>query len=113
MPLQRKIVLESNGAVVDGRDMGTVVFPKASLKIFLTACPQERAKRRYKELIDLGENVEFDALVKEILARDNRDKNRDIAPLKPAEDAIILDSTHLSQQDMTQKILELVVHFKI
>ena len=81
------------GLVADGRDMGTVVFPDAFLKIFLTASPEERAQRRYNQLIHKGEGVSLRALVEEINARDERDSSREISPLKPAEDSVIIDST--------------------
>lgn len=81
------------GLVADGRDMGTVVFPQAQLKIFLTASAEERAKRRYMQLKASGENVRLEDLIDEIKARDERDMNRAVAPLKPATDAIIIDST--------------------
>ncbi|MES2614691.1 MAG: (d)CMP kinase [Bdellovibrionota bacterium] len=113
LPIQRKIVCDTNGAVVDGRDMGTVIFPSAPLKIFLTASVEERAKRRYKELTLEGEKIEFEKLVKDINERDFRDSNRSTAPLKPAEDAIILDSTYTSQEEITVQILHLAVAKKL
>ena len=93
------------GLVADGRDMGTVVFPQAKVKIFLTASPEERAQRRYNQLIHKGESVNLRALLEEIRARDERDINRPIAPLKAAEDALILDSTELSILQVEQAIL--------
>ncbi|MEP1470572.1 MAG: (d)CMP kinase [Halieaceae bacterium] len=81
------------GLVADGRDMGTVVFPAASLKFFLTASPEERARRRYKQLIAKGENVSLPRLLEDIQERDERDSNRAVSPLVPAEDAIVLDSS--------------------
>ena len=81
------------GLVADGRDMGTVVFPAASLKFFLTASPEERARRRYKQLIAKGENVSLARLLEDIQERDERDSNRAVSPLVPAEDAIVLDSS--------------------
>jgi cytidylate kinase len=113
LPLQRKIVLENNGAVVDGRDMGTVVFPDASLKIFLTASVEERAKRRHQELLSEGEKIEFDVLLKEINERDTRDTTRTVSPLRAANDAVILDSTHLTQEEITHKILQFAVEKKL
>lgn len=95
--------LESPGLIADGRDMGTVVFPEAPLKIYLTASSEERARRRYNQLKDKGESVSLAALLEEIEARDARDMNRPVAPLKPADDAVVLDST-----DMT---IEQVVDF--
>ena len=81
------------GLVADGRDMGTVVFPAAPVKFFLTASPEERARRRYKQLIAKGENVSLPRLLEDIKERDERDSSRAVSPLVPAEDAIILDSS--------------------
>ncbi|WP_271408384.1 (d)CMP kinase [Pseudomonas sp. Q1-7] len=105
--LQRqRAFLEAPGLVADGRDMGTVVFPQAQLKIFLTASAAERARRRYLQLKDKGMEADQDALLKEIQERDERDSQRSVAPLKPAPDAIILDSTSLSIDEVQDKILE-------
>ena len=84
------------GLVADGRDMGTVVFSNAGLKIFLTASPDERAKRRHKQLIDKEESGSLAALADKVRTRDERDENRSVSPLRPAEDALMLDSTNLS-----------------
>ena len=108
LPIQRKIVLENNGAVVDGRDMGTVVFPDAPFKIYLTASVEERAKRRLKELLAVGEKILLEDLIQDINERDLRDINRTTAPLKPAREATIIDSTHKTLQDIVQNILHLV-----
>jgi CMP/dCMP kinase len=89
------------GLVADGRDMGTVIFPDAGLKIFLTASPQVRAERRYKQLIDMGKDADLAALVSEVEARDQRDATRATAPLKPAPDALMLDN---SRQDVAATI---------
>lgn len=94
------------GLVADGRDMGTVVFPHAQLKFFLTASAEERAKRRYMQLKAAGENVKLESLIDEIKARDERDTNRAIAPLKPAADAIILDSTATSIEQVLDSVLK-------
>jgi len=95
------------GLVADGRDMGTVVFPAAGLKIFLTASADERARRRYKQLKDKGLSANLAALSLEIAARDRRDASRPIAPLKPADDAIIVDSTSMSIDAVVERVLEL------
>jgi len=95
------------GLVADGRDMGTVVFPRAELKIFLTATPQERALRRYKQLKDKGSDVSLPALSREIAERDLRDQTRGVAPLKAAPDACVIDSTGLSVDQVVQRVLEL------
>jgi CMP/dCMP kinase len=94
------------GLVADGRDMGTVVFPHADLKIFLTASPEERALRRYKQLKDKESGVSLAALSREITARDLRDSTRAVAPLKPAADARVIDSTGLSIEAVMDRILE-------
>ena len=84
------------GLIADGRDMGTVVFPSAELKIYLTASAEERGQRRYKQLLESGNNANLDQIIEDIRARDDRDMNRAVAPLKPAEDAIVIDSTSMS-----------------
>ena len=109
LPIQRKVVLNNNGAVVDGRDMGTVVFPDAPLKIFLTASAKERAERRFKELNQNGQKTDIKDLLREIHERDERDLNRIISPLKPAHDAISLDSTKSTQEEIAKTILQLAV----
>ena len=96
------------GLVADGRDMGTVIFPDAGLKIFLTASAEERANRRYKQLKEKGESVNLPRLFREIEARDARDASREIAPLRPAEDAVILDSTDLDIDEVMDAVLDLV-----
>jgi CMP/dCMP kinase len=96
------------GLVADGRDMGTVVFPGAQLKIFLTATPPERALRRYKQLKDKGSDVSLAALSREIAERDVRDQTRQVAPLKAAPDACLIDSTGLSVEAVTGRVLELM-----
>ena len=98
----------SPGLVADGRDMGTVVFPDAKLKIFLTADQEERARRRHKQLKQQGIGVSLTSLLKELAERDKRDANRGVAPLKPAADAIIVDSTALSIQEVFKHTLDLV-----
>ena len=96
------------GLVADGRDMGTVVFPSAPLKIFLTASALERAERRYKQLIAKGENVSLPRLLQDIEERDERDSSRDVAPLVPAEDAIVIDSTATSIEDVFAQVMQKV-----
>jgi len=96
------------GLVADGRDMGTHVFPSALVKIFLTASAEERAKRRHKQLKDKGMNVTLAALSRDIEDRDRRDSERSVAPLKPARDARILDSSGLSIEAVTNTVLEWV-----
>jgi len=96
------------GLVADGRDMGTVIFPDAKLKIFLTASAEIRAERRYKQLKEKGESVNLTPLFEEIKARDLRDQSRSVAPLRPAEDAVIIDSTDLSIDEVFDKIVSLI-----
>ena len=95
------------GLVADGRDMGTVVFPGASLKVYLTASAEERALRRYKQLKDKGSGVSLSALSREITERDARDSTRAVAPLVPAPDAEVIDSTGLSIEKVVGRVLEL------
>ena len=98
---------QAPGLVADGRDMGTVVFPGAPLKLFLTATPEERARRRHKQLKDKGSDVSLAALSREIAARDAQDAGRAVAPLKAADDAVLLDSTGLSVAEVVERILAL------
>lgn len=97
--------LQPPGLVADGRDMGTVVFPSAPLKIFLIADVQERAKRRHKQLIDKGVVVKMEAVLEDLQARDRRDQNRSVAPLRPAPDAQIIDSSYLSINETVAQVL--------
>lgn len=109
--LQRqRAFLEMPGLVADGRDMGTVVFPDAPLKIFLTASAEERARRRYLQLKAKGDDVNLASLLDEIRLRDERDTQRTVAPLKPAADAIQLDSTELSIEQVLERILSEVAN---
>jgi cytidylate kinase len=94
------------GLVADGRDMGTVVFPDARIKVYITASPEERATRRYKQLIEKGNSVNLESLLRDIRERDARDRGRAAAPLKPAADAIILDTTALSIEAGIAFVLE-------
>lgn len=95
------------GLIADGRDMGTVVFPEAALKIYLTASLEERAQRRYKQLKDQGLSANLAALSRDIEARDQRDMSRDVSPLKPADDAITVDTTSMSIDKVLNHIVEL------
>ena len=114
IPEIRDILLEGQrayrrqpGLVADGRDMGTTVFPDASLKIFLTASVQERANRRYKQLITKGIDATLPDLLQDLKDRDKRDTERTVSPLKPAEDAVTLDSTDLTIDEVVNQILKL------
>jgi len=96
------------GLVADGRDMGTVVFPDAPLKLFLTASPEERAQRRHKQLIAKGISARVPALLQDIQERDRRDSERRVAPLKPADDAVLLETSGLSPEQVFERAMELV-----
>jgi cytidylate kinase len=96
------------GLVADGRDMGTVVFTGAEVKIFLDASAEERANRRMKQLQQKGLNVRFDRLLSEIQERDDRDRNRAVAPLRPAEDALVLDSTSMNIDEVVAQALTFI-----
>lgn len=96
------------GLVADGRDMGTVIFPDAAHKVFLTASAEERAERRYNQLKQKGLEVTLDGLLREILARDARDAQRAVAPLKPAFDAVIVDTTGVGIAAVVEKVLSLL-----
>ena len=104
--LQRKIAAEHD-VVMDGRDIGTCVLPDAELKIYLTASSAVRAKRRYDELVAKGVTPDLDVIEKDIIDRDERDMNREIAPLKQAEDAILVDSSYMTIEEVTDRIMEL------
>jgi cytidylate kinase len=95
---QQKLARE-NDVIMDGRDIGTVVLPEAEVKIFLTARPEVRAQRRYKELLERGQTVDFEKILADVIQRDEQDMNRSVAPLKPAEDSVILDTSELSFEE--------------
>jgi len=97
---------QAPGLVADGRDMGTVIFPEAVAKVFLTASAEARAERRYKQLIEKGNSASLPALVADMQARDARDAARAVAPLKPAPDALLLDTTHMDIESAVQAVLE-------
>lgn len=114
-PLVREALLtrqrafcQEPGLIADGRDMGTTVFPHADIKIFLTASAQARAQRRYQQLIAKGEQVDLSLLIKDIQERDERDSKRAVSPLKPAPDAIVLDSTQMSIDQVLETMLNTV-----
>ena len=108
MVAQQRRMGESGGVLMDGRDIGTVVFPNAQLKIFLTASVEERAMRRYKELVAKGQEVDLAQLKEDIASRDKQDSERAISPLRQAEDALLLDTSEMNIEQVTAKILELV-----
>lgn len=104
--LQRNLAARAN-VIMDGRDIGTYVLPKANLKIYLTASSKERARRRWDELSKKGISCELDEIEKDIIARDEQDKNRDFAPLKQADDAILVDSSELTIEEVIDKIIKI------
>ena len=97
---------QAPGLVADGRDMGTVVFPDAAVKIYLDASAEVRADRRYKQLIEKGIDANLPELIEEIRERDERDRNRSVAPLRPAEDAVVIDSTKLSVEEVLDRVIQ-------
>ena len=103
--LQREIA-KNTSCVLDGRDIGSFVLPKAKYKFYVTADSKVRAKRRFDELTEKGHKVDFDELLKEIEQRDYNDKNRDFAPLKKADDAIVIDTTSMGIEEVVNSILE-------
>jgi len=115
MPSVREALIElqlafrkAPGLVADGRDMGTVIFPDAAFKVFLTASAAERAKRRYKQLKEKGLGVTLAGLQREIEARDSRDASRAVAPLKPADDAVLVDTTGMGIEEVVAKVFAVV-----
>lgn len=107
LEFQRKQAREHN-VVMDGRDIGTVVLPQAGVKIFLTAAPEARARRRTAELLQRGQDANFDEILREIRQRDEQDENRPVAPLRQAEDAALLDTTNLDLKGSLEALLTLV-----
>lgn len=105
--LQRDIAAKNN-VIMDGRDTATVVLPDAQVKIFLTASPECRAERRYKELLEKGENVKYDDVLADVNARDYQDSHREIAPLKPAEDSVIADTSGKSLPQSIEMIISVI-----
>lgn len=105
---QQRRMGEAGGVLMDGRDIGTVVFPNAQLKIFLTASVEERARRRYAEMVAKGQQVDLQQLQADIAERDKQDSERAISPLRQAEDALLLDTSDMGISEVTEKILQLV-----
>lgn len=102
MVKQQQLMGQEKGIVMDGRDIGTVVFPNAELKIFMTASPEVRAQRRYDELTAKGQQVSFEEILNNVEERDRIDSNREVSPLKQADDALILDNSHLTREEQLQ-----------
>ena len=107
LDIQRNMAVEYN-VVMDGRDIGTNVLPNAETKIYLTASADERANRRYKELVEKGEPADYDKIKADIVERDERDMKREIAPLKQAEDAVLVDTTSMTIQEVAEKIMSYI-----
>ena len=103
---QQQAMGEKKGIVMDGRDIGTVVFPKAELKLFLTASPEVRAERRFKELQAKGENPVYEEVLADVNDRDYRDTHRAESPLRQAEDAVVVDNSHMSREEQMEYIIE-------
>ena len=105
--LQQKIASE-NDVIMDGRDIGTVVLPNAEVKIYLTASSRVRAERRYKELQEKGETCDLDQIEKDIILRDEQDMNREISPLRQADDAVLVDSSDMSIEEVVNCLIDIV-----
>ena len=101
-------IARKNSVVMDGRDIGTVILPDAEVKVFMVASAEARAKRRYKELIAKGENAQYETVLAEMIERDHNDKNRDIAPAVPADDAVIMDNSDMSIEDNVRAVIDLI-----
>ena len=108
LAFQRGFARQAAGAVLDGRDIGTVVCPLADVKLFITAAPEERARRRHLELLERGEIAEFTTILEDIRRRDERDRTRSTAPLRIADDALVLDTTNLDPEAAFRAALDLV-----
>ncbi|MBQ2347285.1 MAG: (d)CMP kinase [Clostridia bacterium] len=107
LDLQRDLARENN-VVMDGRDIGTVVLPNADVKIFITASPEQRAERRYKELLAKGEKVVYNDILEKLVYRDHQDTHREIAPLKPCDDAVIIDTSDLDFSQSVNAVLDVI-----
>jgi cytidylate kinase len=105
--LQRNLA-NKNNVIMDGRDIGTVILPNADVKIFLTALPQKRAERRYKELLEKGHEISYDEILNDIIKRDYDDSNREIAPLKPASDAILIDTSQCTLEESIDLVMSAI-----
>lgn len=106
LSLQRELAKKKD-VIMDGRDIGTCVLPEADLKVYLTASPDERARRRYKELQEKGAECDFEKIKQDIIARDEQDMNREVSPLRQAEDAVLVDASDMTIEEVTAKIVSL------
>lgn len=104
----QRSIAKQNSVVMDGRDIGTVILPNADVKIFLTASPEERARRRYEELLAKGKRVTFEEVCDDMMARDKNDSTRDVAPAVPAEDAVILDNTGFTLEESVDAVINII-----
>lgn len=104
----QKNLAKTNDVIMDGRDIGTVVLPNAQVKIFLTASDEERAGRRYKELLEKGQKVSFEEVLKDLRERDYNDSHRETAPLKPAEDSVLVDTTGFTLEESIAKVIRVI-----
>ncbi len=104
---QQQLMGKDKGVVMDGRDIGTVVFPDAELKLFMTASPEKRAMRRYKELIDKGDDVKYEDVLRNVQNRDYIDSHREDSPLRQAEDAVAIDNSDMGHKEQFERILNL------
>ena len=107
LEMQRRLARE-HSVIMDGRDIGTVVLPQAQLKVFLTASPQERARRRVAQLAEAGQQADYEAILRDIQQRDYQDSHRETAPLRPAEDAVLLDNSDFTFQQSVERLVGLV-----
>ncbi len=107
LEMQRSLA-RVNNVIMDGRDIGTVVLPQADMKLFLTAAPEERARRRHRELLERGQQADYDTVLKDLLERDERDSTRAVAPLRQAEDALLVDTTGLDLEQSLALLLDAV-----
>lgn len=101
-------IARKNSVVMDGRDIGTVILPDAEIKVFLFASNEARAKRRYNELVAKGEDVKYEDVLREMIERDNNDRNRDVAPAVPAKDAVMMDNSDMSIEENVAAVIELI-----
>ena len=106
---QQQLMGEKKGIVMDGRDIGTVVFPTAELKIFVTASPEIRAQRRLDEMAARGESANYEEVLANVIERDDRDQNRDESPLRKAEDAVVIDNSHLTREEQSMLLRTLFI----
>ena len=101
------VPISQNNVIMDGRDIGTTILPNADVKIYLTASADTRAQRRYQELTEKGESCDLEEIKRDIIARDERDMNREVSPLKQAEDAVFVDSSHMGIEEVTEEIIRI------